>query len=194
MRLPRSSAPRRQRSVSISHEDDDGYVRCWRKKMRDLDDALKQVERNSPPDLWPVIQDRNVGSPAPTIAMRPRQWSTILVAAVVSLVAIGFAWKAFGSESSTPGAEPSATSLASDTTPPVGETLQFRNGPEWGKGPDSGEFAPPLAGSQPALSADEALGVFFQDNPGIQFNQSDIRSLSIGLTRRSNQMAVMSSK
>ena len=148
--------------------------------MRDLSDALKQVERNDPPDLWPLVGEWSVESRPTPVGTHPRRWSTILVAAVVSLVAIGFAWKAFGSGPTTPGGEPSVTSSSSDTTPPVSETIQLHNGPDSATGPDSGLFAPPPAGYQPALSADEALGVFFQDYPGIQFDHSDIRSLSIG--------------
>jgi len=148
--------------------------------MRNLTDALKQVERNDPPDLWPLVQSRDVRALAPSVETHPRRWSTILVAAVISILALGFAWKAFGSGPVTAGAEPTATTSSSDSTPSVDGTIHVQNGPEHRTGADSGEFAPPPAGSQPALSAHEALDVFFQDNPGIQFNQSDIRSLSIG--------------
>ena len=47
-------------------------------------------------------------------------------------------------------------------------------------GPDSGGFAPPPAGAQPDLSADEALAVFFEDHPGIKFGESDILSTRVG--------------
>ncbi len=145
--------------------------------MRDLSEALKQVERNNPPDLWPLVQDRQVGSPLPPADTHPRRWSTILVAAVISVLALGFAWKAFGSSSVKPGDEPSVTASPSASIPLVTETILFQNGPEHHSGPDSGEFAPPPAGAQPALSADDALDVFFQDNPGFKFDRSDPMSL-----------------
>ena len=150
--------------------------------MRDLDEVLQQVERNAPPDLWPSICDRQGSSFAPPIGTKAQRWSTILVAAVVSVLALGFAWKAFGSSSVSPGAEPSVTSPSSSASiTPVTETILLHNGPEHHSGPDLGEFAPPPAGAQPALSAGEALDVFFQDNPGFHIGgPSDVRSMSVG--------------
>ena len=147
--------------------------------MRDLDQALKQVERNDPPDLWPLVRDREVGSLTPPVGAPSHRWSTILVAAVVSILALGFAWRAFGSSAGNSGDEPSVTP-ASLSAPPVTETILVRNGPEADTGPDSGEFSPPPAGAQPALSANEALAVFFEDHPGFKFGESDILSTRVG--------------
>ena len=157
--------------------------------MLDLDEALKQIERNTPPDLWSLVKEREL-EPSPPFGgtTHSRRWSTILMAAVISVLALGFAWKAFGSSSGPmgPQAEPSLTSSSSDSTPPVTETIQVSNGPEHATAPDTGEFAPPPAGPNPTLSANEALDVFFQDNPGFQFNNSDI-SRSIWVPIHSGQ-------
>jgi|tagenome__1003787_1003787.scaffolds.fasta_scaffold20833039_2 hypothetical protein len=149
--------------------------------MRDLDETLKLVERNSPPDLWPVVRDRELGALPPTVP-HARRWSTILVAAVVSILALGFAWRVFGETSQGPGDGPSVISSpsVSSSTPPVTETISVRDETEAGNVLDSGEFAPPPAGAQPALSADEALTVFFDDQPGIKFDGSDILSTRVG--------------
>jgi hypothetical protein len=148
--------------------------------MHDLREALKRVEQNDPPDLWPLVRDREAGSLPPPVGSHARRWSTILVAAVISVLALGFAWRAFGSSSVTPGGEPSVTPSASETTSPGFETVFVSNGPESDNGPDTGEFAPPPAGASPAVPFDEAIDVFLREHPGIQLDHNTFESLGVG--------------
>lgn len=129
--------------------------------MPDLNEVLQQVERNTPPDLWPIVRDREWSPLAPPIGSPHRRWATILVAACISFLALGFAWRAFGSQADEPAQVASATLSAAAPPLSLTEPIEIRTAPE------SEVFAPPSVGSVPALSSSDAVDTFSQEHPGI---------------------------
>jgi hypothetical protein len=63
--------------------------------MRELNEMLRDVERNRPPDLWSRIEQPRVDA---TTAVDPirRHWPVLVVASLIGLAAVVFAWKAIG--------------------------------------------------------------------------------------------------
>jgi hypothetical protein len=149
--------------------------------MQDLNDALKQIERNDAPDLWPMVLDRDAGPGAVPVGTSSRRWSTILIAAVISVLALGFAGKAFLSSSPTPAGD--ASPSASVSTSPSADTIFVHNGPELDGGPDTGQFTPATVKElqdPSAIPFDQALSVFERDHPEIQLGTSDTLAVESG--------------
>jgi len=140
--------------------------------MVDLDEVLHQVERNTPPDLWPVVLEHGARRSMPETA-RPRRWPTMLIAAAISLVALTFAWKAFAGVTGSAADGTKATPSPVASIPTAVETITFH---------DEGveEFAPPPDGAAPGLSPEAAFDVFRDEHPGIALQSPDITPITLG--------------
>jgi hypothetical protein len=141
--------------------------------MIDLTDVLHRVERNTPPDLWPTIQGHGPLAPVPD-GPAPRRLPTILAAAAIMLLALSFAWHAFGGHPTTASDAPLVGPSPAEAVPSVTETIVLHDTT------GSHEFAPPPEGATPALSPDQALDVFIADHPEIEIHRSDVHSLELG--------------
>ena len=141
--------------------------------MTDLTEVLHRVERNTPPDLWPAIQEQGPRTAVPD-GPRSRRLPTILVAAAIMVLALSFAWRAFGGSPRTASNDPRVGPSPIETVASVTETIVLHDTT------GSHEFAPPPEGATPALSPDQAVGVFLSDHPEIAIERSDIHSLELG--------------
>ena len=82
--------------------------------MRDLNETLRDVERNRPPDLWVRIEQPRTDT-VPTVEPKPRRWPALVVACLIGLAAVAFAWKAIG------GSDETAAGSSFVDIPPIGD-------------------------------------------------------------------------